>query len=76
MHKVKNEVKHAAHSSCRCENHVVFAPKMIYKELREEIIEIFKKLCRQIIQGKTYPPTVLYQWKKPDGTQLPSGFQL
>ena len=55
---------------------MVFAPKMIYKELREEIIEIFKKLCRQIIQGKTYPPTVLYQWKKPDGTQLPSGFQL
>ena len=55
---------------------MVFAPKMIYKELRGDTIEIFKKLCRQIIEGKTYPPTVLYQLKKPDGTQLPPGFQL
>ena len=44
--QVKNEVKHTAHSSYRCEYHLVFAPKyrrkVIYKSLRRDIIEIIK----------------------------------
>ena len=60
---MKNEVKHTAHSSYRCEYHVVFAPKyrrkIIYKELRKDIIEIFKKLCNEmkieIIEGEACP---------------------
>ena len=46
--QMKNEVKHTAHSSYRCEYHVVFAPKyrrkVIYKAVRRDIIEIIKKL--------------------------------
>ena len=38
---MKNEVKHTAHSSYRCEYHIVFAPKyrrkVIYKQLRRGI---------------------------------------
>ena len=49
---VKNEVKHTAHSSCRCEYHIVFAPKyrreVIYKALRRDIGEIFRKLCNEM----------------------------
>ena len=60
LHKVKNEVKHTAHSSYRCEYHVVFAPKyrrkVIYKTIREDVIEIIKKLCKEmeveIIEGE------------------------
>ena len=48
---MKNEVKHTAHSSYRCEYHLVFAPKyrrkVIYKALRKDIIEIMKKLCKE-----------------------------
>ena len=44
---MKNEVKHTAHSSYRCEYHLVFAPKyrrkVIYKAVRRDIIEIIKK---------------------------------
>ena len=58
--QVKNEVKHTAHSSYRCEYHLVFAPKyrrkVIYKSLRRDIIEIIKKLCKEmkveIIEGE------------------------
>ena len=58
--QVKNEVKHTAHSSYRCEYHLVFAPKyrskVIYKALRKDIIEIIKKLCKEmkveIIKGE------------------------
>ena len=57
---MKNEVKHTAHSSYRCEYHVVFAPKyrrkVIYKTLREDGIKIMKKLCKdmkvEIIEGE------------------------
>ena len=57
---MKNEVKHTAHSSYRCEYHIVFAAKyrrkIIYKGLRRDIIEIFKKLCKElkveIIEGE------------------------
>ena len=60
---MKNEVKHTAHSSYRCEYHVVFAPKyrrkVIYKTFREDVIEIIKKLCREmkveIIEGEACP---------------------
>ena len=49
---VKNEVKHTAHSSYRCEYHIVFAPKyrrkVIYKALRRDIGEIFRKLCNEM----------------------------
>lgn len=61
--KVKNEVKHTAHSSYRFEYHVVFAPryrrKVIYKTLREDVVAIIKKLCKEmkveIIEGEAYP---------------------
>ena len=60
---MKNEVKHTAHSSYRCEYHVVFAPKyrrkVIYKVVRRDIIEIIKKLCKEmkveIIKGEACP---------------------
>ena len=49
---MKNELKHTAHSSCRCEYHVVFAPKyrrkVIYRELRKDIGEIMRKLCNEM----------------------------
>ena len=49
---MKNEVKHTAHSSYRCEYHIVFAPKyrrkVIYKQLRKDIGEIFRKLCKEM----------------------------
>ena len=49
---MKNEVKHTAHSSYRCEYHLVFAPKyrrkVIYKALHKDIIEIMKKLCKEM----------------------------
>ena len=49
---MKNELKYTAHSSCRCEYHIVFAPKyrrkVIYKELRRDIGEIFRKLCNEL----------------------------
>ena len=49
---MKNEIKHTAHSSYRCEYHIVFAPKyrrkVIYKELRKDIGEILRKLCNEI----------------------------
>ena len=61
--QVKNEVKHTAHSSYRCEYHLVFAPKyrrkVIYKALRKDIIELMKKLCKEmkveIIEGEACP---------------------
>ena len=60
---MKNEVKHTAHSNYRCEYRLVFAPKycrkIIYKELRRDIIEIIKKLCKEmkveIIEGEACP---------------------
>ena len=60
---MKNEVKHTAHSSYRCEYHIVFAPKyrrkVIYKELRADIGAILRKLCNQmkveIIEAEAYP---------------------
>ena len=49
---MKNELKHTAHSSYRCEYHVVFVPKyrrkVIYRELRKDIGEIMRKLCNEM----------------------------
>ena len=49
---MKNEVRHTAHSSYRCEYHIVFAPKyrrkVIYKQVWKDIGEIFGKLCSEI----------------------------
>ncbi len=60
---MKNKVKYTAHSSYRCEYHIVFAPKyrrkVIYKELRRDIGEILRKLCSQmkveIIEAEACP---------------------
>ena len=49
---MKNEVKQTAHSSYRCEYHIVFAPKyrrkVIYKQIRKDIGEILRKLCHEM----------------------------
>ena len=49
---MKNEVKHTAHSSYRCEYHIVFAPKyrrkVIYGELKGDIGVILRKLCNEM----------------------------
>ena len=60
---MKNEVKHTAHSSYRCEYHVVFAPKyrrkVIYNEIKKDIGEILRKLCNEmkveIIEAEACP---------------------
>ena len=60
---MKNEVKHTAHSSYRCEYHIVFAPKyrrkIVYKELKKDIGDIIRKLCVEmkveIIEAEACP---------------------
>ena len=48
---VKNEIKHTAHSTYRCEYHIVFAPKYrrkyIYGQIKKDIGEIIRKLCNE-----------------------------
>ena len=59
----KNEIKHTAHSSYRCEYHIVFAPKFrrkaIYGELKRDIGAILRKLCKEmkveIIEAEACP---------------------
>ena len=61
MMKTNKEIKHTAHSSDRCQYHIVFAPKdrrkEIYGQLRKDIGEILRKLCEQkgveIIEAET-----------------------
>ena len=47
----KNEVNHGAHSTWRCEYHIVFAPKyrrkVIYGKLKADIGKILRKLCEE-----------------------------
>ena len=49
---VKNEINHTAHSSYRCEYHIVFAPKyrrkVVYGTIKADIGEIIRKLCKQM----------------------------
>ena len=60
---IKNEIKHTAHSSYRCEYHIVFAPKyrrkVIYNQLRKDVGEIMRKLCNEmkveIIEAEACP---------------------
>ena len=60
---MKNEVKHTAHSSYRCQYHIVFAPKyrrkVIFKQIRKDIGEILRKLCNEmkveIIEAEACP---------------------
>ena len=48
---MKNEIKHLAHSSYRCQYHIVFTPKYrrkeIYGKLRGDIGQIIRKLCEE-----------------------------
>ena len=48
---MKNEIKHTAHSTYRCEYHIVFAPKYrrkeIYGQLKKDRGEIIRKLCNE-----------------------------
>ena len=52
LNYMKNEIKQTAHSSYRCEYHIVFAPKyrrkVIYKILRKDIGQIFRKICSEL----------------------------
>ena len=48
---MKNEIKSTAHSTYRCQYHIVFAPKyrgtVISTELRADIGQIIRKLCKE-----------------------------
>lgn len=63
LKKSTNEIKHTAHSSYRCQYHIVFAPKFrrkeIYGQLKKDIGEIIRKLCEQkgveIIEAEACP---------------------
>ncbi len=48
---MKNEIKRTAHSTYRCEYHIVFAPKYrrkeIYGQLKKDIGTIIRKLCEE-----------------------------
>ena len=47
----KNAVNHSAHSTWRCQYHIVFAPKyrrkVIYGQLKADIGYILRKLCEE-----------------------------
>lgn len=47
----RNEVNHSAHSTWRCQYHIVFAPKFrrkaIYGQLKADIGQILRKLCEE-----------------------------
>ena len=51
MKKERTEIKHTAHSTYRCQYHIVFAPKYrrkeIYGKIKKDIGEILRKLCEQ-----------------------------
>jgi putative transposase len=59
----KNEIRTTAHSTYRCQYHIVFAPKYrrkeIYGTLRKDIGQILRKLCEQkkveIIEAEACP---------------------
>ena len=59
----RNEIKHNAHSTWRCQYHIVFAPKfrrkVIYGKLKADIGQILRKLCEEkkveIIEAEACP---------------------
>ena len=60
---MKNEINKTAHSTYRCEYHIVFAPKyrrqIVYGQIKKDIGEIFRKLCNEkkveIIEAEACP---------------------
>lgn len=58
-----NKTNELSHSKWVCKYHVVFTPKyrrkIIYNQYREDLIEIFKRLCSykgvEIIEGYMMP---------------------
>ena len=60
---MKNEINRTAHSTYRCEYHIVFAPKyrrqIVYGQIKKDIGEIFRKLCNEkkveIIEAEACP---------------------
>ena len=60
---MNNEINQSAHSSYRCEYHIVFAPKFrrkaIYGNLKKDIGIILRKLCKEmkveIIEAEACP---------------------
>ena len=61
-----NKTNELSHSKWVCEYHIVFTPKyrrkIIYNQYREDLIEIFKRLCSykgvEIIEGHMMPDHV------------------
>lgn len=59
----RNELQHGAHSTWRCQYHIVFAPKYrrreIYGKLKADIGQILRKLCEEkkveIIEAEACP---------------------
>ena len=60
---LNKEIRSTAHSKYRCQYHIVFAPKYrrkeIYGQLKKDIGEILRKLCKQkdviIIEAEACP---------------------
>ena len=60
---MKNEINKTAHSTYRCEYHIVFAPKyrrqIVYVQIKKDIGEIIRKLCNEkkveIIEAEACP---------------------
>ena len=60
---MKNEINRTAHSTYRCEYHIVFAPKyrrqIVYGQIKKDIGIIFRKLCNEkkveIIEAEACP---------------------
>lgn len=60
---MKNEINKTAHSTYRCEYHIVFAPKyrrqIVYGQIKKDIGTIFRKLCNEkkveIIEAEACP---------------------
>ena len=60
---MKNEINKTAHSTYRCEYHIVFAPKyrrqIVYGQINKDIGEIIRKLCNEkkveIIEAEACP---------------------
>lgn len=60
---MKNEINRTAHSTYRCEYHIVFAPKyrrqIVYGQIKKDIGTIFRKLCNEkkveIIEAEACP---------------------
>ena len=63
---MKNEVRHTAHSSYRCEYHIVFAPKyrrkIFYGEKREAVGKVLRQLREwkgvKIVEAEACPDHV------------------